>query len=89
MSPSSIIWYRPRGSDLFGLESNRGPGGHVLSKLPTITAQLAIERCGLIQTIAGTLGKMVSKQTNKKRWNYNIEDWRNCILPEAVETHLR
>ena len=27
LSPNSIIWYRPRGSDLFGLESNRGPGG--------------------------------------------------------------
>ena len=26
-SPSSIIWYRPRGSDLFGWESNCGPGG--------------------------------------------------------------
>ena len=27
LSPSSIIWYRPRGSDLFVWESNRGPGG--------------------------------------------------------------
>jgi len=26
LSPSSIIWYRPSGCDLFGWESNRGPG---------------------------------------------------------------
>jgi len=27
LSPSSTIWYRPRGGDLFGWESYRGPGG--------------------------------------------------------------
>ena len=27
LSPSSIIWYHPSGGDIFGWESNRGPGG--------------------------------------------------------------
>ena len=38
LSPSSIIWYRPRGGDLFGWESNRGPGG----KQPSLPPGIAV-----------------------------------------------
>ena len=51
LSPSRIIWYRPRG-DLFGSESNCGPGG---KQRQPITGFMTNVTCGLTAKKPGSV----------------------------------